>query len=158
MFDLICTILQLSTMTTENSTTTSNNTPTAIRCNKCDVMLSTDSTSSAQSDGGGASAAEGVSLVKSCKCKHCKFFFCPVCWTGHMEQLKGQLQGLDAQLNLVGQRLQKKSEQFEVNGWNGRFSHSSTLCRLIDFFLSCLLSASISQLRPYLAVSLSKVQ
>lgn len=37
-----------------------------------------------------------------------------------MEQLKNQLQGLDAQLGLVRQRLQKKSEQFEV-GVNGFF-------------------------------------
>lgn len=135
-------------MTTENSATAGNNTLTAIRCNKCDVMLSTDSTS-VQSDGEGASAAEGKLLVKSCKCKHCKFFFCPVCWTGHMEQLKGQLQGLDAQLNLVGQRLQKKSEQFEVNGTIVFHTHHfMSSYRLLPVFFP-----SISQSCPYLKLS-----
>ena len=83
-----------------------------IRCSKCEVLLVT-----------GVSSMRSPSpdmLEKPLKCRHCKFHFCPICWTVHMEQLKNQLQGLDAQLGLVRQRLQKKSEQFEVGG-NGVF-------------------------------------
>lgn len=80
----------------------------AVRCNKCEVLLT-----GPLSDAGGA-AADGKS-EKSIKCKHCKFYYCPVCWPIHMEQLRDQFQAFDAQMNLVRLRLQKKSEQFEVS-------------------------------------------
>lgn len=98
--------LQLS-ITTESVADHTNN---GIRCNKCEVLL-------VPSAEGPSSASDGEGKpVKPSKCKHCKLDFCPVCWTVHMEQMKTQLQGLDGQLNLVRQQLQKKSEQFEV--WN----------------------------------------
>ena len=75
-----------------------------------------------------------------------------------MEQLKNQLQGLDAQLGLVRQRLQKKSEQFEVGG-NGVFLFFLLsvyqLFRLstMPFFIVLVFSIIIlSKLNPYLPI------
>lgn len=83
------------------TTTDIGNNNLSIRCNKCEVLLIDEVTAASENP--------------PQKCKHCRFYFCPVCWTVHMEQLRNQLQALDGQLNLVQQRLQKKSEQFEVS-------------------------------------------
>lgn len=127
-------------ITTESS---ANN--TSIRCNKCEVVLLTDigRTSSMSEDAGRQSPSsmsattstagfdKGNPPLKSIKCRHCKFYFCHVCWTIHMEQLRDQFQAFDAQLNLVRRRLEKKSENFEVH---------MTLCIIL----------SLSQFRPSL--------
>lgn len=86
------------------------------RCSKCDVLLAAATTSTGSAETTTTTPEDGVDgkLQKSIKCSHCKLSLCPVCFSAHMDQLRDQLQGLDAQLIVVRQRLQKKSEQFEV--------------------------------------------